>query len=213
MKKYLSVLVLAALMGQGCLLKPEAIPRAETSTEEPVLQAGKHASLCISFEDRDGFLRWLDAYERRDMNALLLSRSIRLPDEADPKLTAGLREALSNEHTILRFLCVLDADANIVTWMIDDMNPSNAVCKAVQYTSIYGVGTIADVNADGRSTQCEELCRPKIQTDDMLVWQCDVREGPVTTWSELHQERSNGRTLPFGCREDEKGVVTKGCTR
>lgn len=207
-------LLLLPLIGTGCLIRqrgntPEAKP-VETSIK---MNGGNdHASLCLNFQDRDGFMRWLDAYEAEDTNALLLARNVKLPDVADAKLISNIRDSLTNEHLILRFLCVLDDAANIVTWMVDDMNPSNTSCKAVQYMSIYGVGTIADLNADGRTDQCEELCKPKIQTPEMLVWQCDLREGPETTWTELHQERLNGRTLPFGCKEDAKGV-TEGCTR
>lgn len=219
MKKYYILPLLVALLGAGCA----GFPAPDTETEEVVsppqdveVNLGEpptYQPLCLRFSDDDGFTEWLNAYERGDENALLLSDGLGLPDQADAELLADIRESL-NEDYVTRFFCVINSDADVFAWTADVVEEGSETCKAIMVTRTGdGNVTTADMETRQSKESCTELCVPKYQTKEKLVWQCDVyEEDGATKWSELHMERSDGSASMYGCVENENGI-TPGCVR
>lgn len=206
------VFILAALLtlGAGCTTVPSAQNITPTSTRVTINM--NYSPLCISFKDRQGFENWVKAYEAGDPNGIMLARNLYFPDQAEPLFLQQLRDSMTT-GTTPTFLCSLDERATIRTWMVEDDEPANGACRAVNTLRILGDLRVADVTTDGRDWDCKGICEPKYQNRDALVWQCDVRTtNDGATWTELHMSRLNGETRTYGCKEDRDGV-TPGCVR
>lgn len=204
---FLPFLALAAI-GAGCL-KP--LPPAPTPTlEPPAAAAPSDQPPCLAFNDVDGFARWIDAYANgEDETARSLARQVGLPERAEPKLVADLRNSLSGSAKP-SFLCTLDERGQNVAWVTENWIGAGR-CHDTFYVSINGVGTVSDFTADGRVENCDRLCAPKRQNPDTLVWQCDlVEKDGNKAWTQLQMNRATGEVEPLPCKQDALGTAP-GC--
>lgn len=204
------------ILGAGCVSEP---PTPEPQVQEPVKkievnldQPSTYEPLCIHFKRKTGFMAWLNSYEKGDGGAVSLAVNIKLPYEAEPAFVERVRRSL-NENNATRFFCVLDEEIPVYAWTADVLDSGLDECKGLVITSASDSVTIADIETWGIPELCKKICIPKYQTNEKLVWQCDVIKSQIITkWSELHMSRQTGETVAYGCLEDESGV-TPGCVR
>lgn len=212
-----------ALLGAGCLL-PKPPPLIGVPISRPPssisLNAGtstasdkKQPDLpCIAFQHRQGFENWLNAYEKgRDDLAVNLALNAKLPRWPSAKFVENLRKSLQG-YVAPGFLCALDEKGRRVAWTLDTTDPATGECRELFYVSINDRGTISEVKARGRSADCAKLCKPRLQSPQTFLWQCDVRQtDKKTTWAEVYMDRETGAVRVGDCWQDALGIPA-GCT-
>lgn len=208
MNRFRPLLVLSLLLlGGGCLgnktLTPANIP-------PKIVEKDETAPPCLVFKDADGFGKWLDAYEQRTDAAVKLAQNINLPERADTKLLNDMRQSL-NGGFLPAFVCALTTDGKNVVWTTEPPEDGQAECRDIFYVSLDGVGTVSDLVSTGRTTDCTQLCKPKRQDPNTLIWQCDLREKDGRkAWSQMNMDRATGKTEIGKCQKDELGMPV-GC--
>ncbi len=199
----LGVLTLA-LIGAGCTktLPPTPVP----TLEPPTAAAPSTQPPCLAFNDTDGFARWIDAYAMgNNETALSLARQVGLPERAEKKLVSDLRDSLAGSSKP-SFLCALDDTGKNVVWVTENWTGGQG-CRDTFYVSLNGEGTVSDFTADGRTEPCNQLCTPKRQDPDLLVWQCDLQEsGDAKSWTQIHMNRTTGASELLQCQKDALGM-------
>jgi hypothetical protein len=176
----------------------------------PVIQKDESAPPCLTFKDRDGFAAWLDAYERGTDAAVKLAENINLPARAEMKLVNDMRQSL-NTGLNPAFICALTQDGKNVVWTMEATEDGKTECRDMFYVSIDGTGTVSDLTSTGRTTDCAQLCKPKRQEQNLLMWQCDLREKDgKKKWSQMHMDRATGKTELSDCQKDGLGMPV-GC--
>ncbi|MBD3251120.1 hypothetical protein GF380_01460 [Candidatus Uhrbacteria bacterium] len=214
MKIYLPLLVLTILLGSGCSASPFAESPGSFTVPMKTIELEEHPErqpLCIRFSVEDGFSNWVEAYAAGEEDAIRYALGVKLPEEANPELIANIKTTLT-EDAYVHFFCVLDEANDVYAWAADLTADSDS-CRAMMHTQVEGSVTSALMESQTATTTCDELCAPKYQTEEKLVWQCDVQPTDTETkWSELHMLRSNGEARAFGCVEDVSGI-TPGCVR
>ncbi|HWQ99609.1 MAG TPA: hypothetical protein VN397_02040 [Candidatus Methylomirabilis sp.] len=211
------------LVGAGCSLpKPPpvtAVPGQRAVTVD--LDKQRQPDMpCISFRHRQGFEQWLNAYEKGDDDlAVNLAINAKLPKKPPSKLIQDLRMSL-NKGDFPEYLCALDDAGDSVAWVADATGASLTECVTRTYVSVGGKGVISEIKtlrlrsgqAPGRPASCTQLCKPRVQSPETFLWQCDFRtEDKRVTWVEAYMDRKTGETRLGDCWKDDLGMLM-GCT-
>lgn len=207
-RRFLPFVAVLALAGAGCVpsFQKTDAPRFSLPEEKPAPEALP----CLTFEHREGFAAWLDAYEAGTEDAVSLAQRARLPEHADKKLINDMRMSL-NTGALPSFVCSLSADGTDAAWVMEPTAPEGTECRDMFYVSVGGLGTTSDLSSTGRTTDCRKLCKPKRWEPDLLVWQCDMREKDgKKEWSQMHMNRKDGKIEIIKCQKDSLGIPA-GC--
>ena len=201
MKRIFVILPVVLFLGTGCTLP--WMGRESFSDSEP---------LCLAWGTAEGFRAWITAYEHEDTRAVALAKNIRLSGTADKKLMGDLHASLDAGGTPT-FLCTLDARGRHVVWVMEYTEEITGSCTDSFYVSIGGTGTTSDFSTQP-AADCSQLCKPKRLEENLLVWQCDVRETEDghAAWSQLHMNRHTGEATILNCQEDHLDLP-RGCVR
>ena len=207
------VIVALVLLGSGCWI-PASNTLGLAVPKQNIPVSGEPALPCLAFEHRDGFAAWVDAYDAGTTDAVNLAAQIKLPKEADKKFISDVRASFTAPPGATpSFVCTLSDDGKSVVWVMEpvdaDGNPvgDSTECHDNFYVSVNGLGTTSVMTAQGRTSDCRHLCKPKRWDPDLLVWQCDLREqNGKKEWSQMHMNRNAGSVEIMKCQKDELGM-------
>jgi hypothetical protein len=206
----LPILLLSVLIGAGCNPTGPGSLASLNIPKQNVPKNGEAAVPCLSFSHREGFSAWIDQYEQGTDAALALANQIHLPKKTDERFIANVRASLK-EGASPSFVCTISNDGKDVAWIMEPEVKDGETCRDVFYVSINGKGTTSEITSSGRTTDCHQLCKPKHWEQDILVWQCDLREQDGRKdWSQMNMDKKTGGVEIIKCQKDALGMPV-GC--
>lgn len=219
-KHYILPFLLLTALGSGCSINSSlpsapilgqtpAIVSAETAAASPLESMGQAtvAMPCLQFTNREGFLRWLEAYiSGNETTAKGMAQNIDLPSVPDLALTDALKESQPSDATKTG-VCTVHKLLGLRTWAVQKD-------RSVSVSSYYkGNIKTLDIAIDSKGSQA--YCLPKTVTDQELIWVCrpDMK---ASNWSQVHVNRRSGEMKAIRCETLKDGATVQpgtGCLR
>ncbi len=205
----------APTVSQTPLLVP--VEEAAEAPDEPVPQT-KMAMPCLQFKNRDGLLKWLDAYQGgEEEKALNMAKNIHLPDKPELQFINAVRMS-QVDGALQTSLCNIQKSLGVYTWAVEFADTTTVYAyRNPDYKQI-AVAMPAITKTEQAYTSTTDLtqlnfplCLPKTITPSELIWFCGT---PYENWKEVHVNRKMGNMKQISCEIKKGDEIVKpglGC--